>query len=319
MSGDPFPQTVVAVVWDFDKTLSPRYMQEPMFAAYGIDADTFWAETRGLAEHCRRSGLAHVSRDTLYLNHLLTYVQAGRLPGLTNARLREFGAQITFFPGLPEALQRLKSLVASRPDWRQHGITLEHHVVSNGLYEMIRGCGLAAQLDGIWGCEFIEAPPPPGYLPQAASLPTAGPAIAQVAYAIDNTTKTRAIFEINKGSNTDPSIDVNAAMDESKRRVPMRQMIYVADGPSDIPVFSLIQRNGGRCFAVYDADDRGAFKQANELNRQQRVDAFGPADYRPGTQTSLWLESEVTRIADEIAQRRSRLVAASAVKPPSSY
>ncbi len=53
---------------------------------------------------------------------------------------------------------------------------------------------------------------------------------------IDNTSKTRAIFEINKGSNKF-KIDVNSKIDRDRRRVPFSNMIYVADGPSDIPVF----------------------------------------------------------------------------------
>ena len=88
----------------------------------------------------------------MYLNHLLTYARKGLLPGLTNARLRELGAEISFFPGLPDAFEMLSQQVAEH----HQEIRLEHYVVSNGMAEMIRGSALAISLlDGIWGCEFI--------------------------------------------------------------------------------------------------------------------------------------------------------------------
>ena len=85
------PQNVIAMVWDFDKTLIPGYMQDPIFAAYNIDEVAFWREVNALPGYFARLGVT-VHPDTAYLNHLLTYVQHGRMPGLTNARLRELGA-----------------------------------------------------------------------------------------------------------------------------------------------------------------------------------------------------------------------------------
>ena len=125
--------------------------------AYGIDEDEFWQEVRGLSRIIVRLGLTHIADDTMYLNHLLTYAANGHLPGLTNAKLRALGAEIEFFPGLPGCLSLLKDLVASsHPE-----IRLEHYVVSNGMAEMIRGSAMADSLDGIWACEFIEAPAHP--------------------------------------------------------------------------------------------------------------------------------------------------------------
>ncbi|MBM3288829.1 MAG: haloacid dehalogenase-like hydrolase, partial [Candidatus Hydrogenedentes bacterium] len=96
-----FLQNVIAVIWDFDKTLSPNYMQKPLFDAYDIDEDLFWGEVNALPEYYRRAGIT-VQRDICYLGHMLSYVREGRMPGLTNAKLRELGAAIEFFPGIPE-------------------------------------------------------------------------------------------------------------------------------------------------------------------------------------------------------------------------
>ncbi len=313
MNGQLFPQTVIAILWDFDKTLCPGYMQEPLFSHYGIDPDRFWNETNALAARYQADGLHHVSYDTMYLNHLLSYVQAGTCGDLNNALLRHLGAGIRLHPGVPEIFERLKAVGRQQPGWQRCGISIEHYIISNGLYEMIMGSSVAEHVDGVWACEFIERPHGPGLCPlDGDGLPV----IRQLGYVLDNTTKTRAIFEINKGSNTDTNIDVNAALSGDQRRVPMDQMIYVADGPTDIPGFSLVRKNGGYTYAVYQDGDAKAFNQARDLNDQQRVNAFGAADYRPGSQTAMWLESSILAIGERILQRHERLRSASVGRPP---
>src|SRR5436305_1555737 len=94
-----FQQNVIAIIWDFDKTLIPGYMQEPIFEHYGVDGTTFWHEANGLKDFYGEHGLDLISPDTLYLTHMLTYVQQGVFSGLSNKALREFGARLTFCDG----------------------------------------------------------------------------------------------------------------------------------------------------------------------------------------------------------------------------
>jgi hypothetical protein len=133
-------------------------------------------------------------------------------------------------------------------------------------------------------------------------FPMAG--ITQVAIAYDNTSKTRALFEINKGSNKNPAIAVNARIRPEDRRVPFGNMIYVADGPSDVPAFSVLRQNNGTAFAVYDDDDPTSLEQADNLRREGRVDHFGPTDYRLGSPTERWLSLRVRQIAQGIIEQR---------------
>lgn len=296
-----FLQNIIAIIWDFDKTLSPQYMQSPLFKAYGLDEAQFWAEVKALPEYYRRGGV-HVQQDTCYLGHLLTYVQEGLMPDLTNARLRELGAEIEFFPGVPELFDRLNEALRE-PKFQDGDLRLEHYVVSTGLAEMIRGSRIAGRLSGIWASEFVESSAKPGYDRAGAPLP--GP-ISQIAGFLDNTTKTRAIFEINKGVNKLPNISVNDMIAEEDRRVPVRNMIYVADGPSDIPSFSVVRKHGGTAFAVYDTASEEQFAQVVALQRAGRVDDYGPADYTPGSQTDKWLRLQVRQIAERIMADRRR-------------
>jgi hypothetical protein len=308
MSTAIHPQNVIALIWDFDKTLIPGYMQDPIFEEYGVDAKQFWSEVNALPEYLGRLGV-RVHRDTAYLNHLLTHVQHGKMSGLTNARLRDLGARIKFHPGLPEFFELAKTEVATLPDAVRFEVQVEHYIVSTGLREMIEGSAIRPFVDGIWASEFIEEPPPPGFHlnADATKAPTgkgflmAIQGIAQIAISYDNTSKTRALFEINKGSNTEPSIEVNAKIAAEDRRVPFSQMIYIADGPSDVPAFSLIRQHGGTAFAVYDDM---SLEQVDRLRRDGRVDHFGPADYTSASPTACWLRMRIRQIAAQIVSDR---------------
>jgi hypothetical protein len=312
-----FLQNIIACIWDFDKTLSPGYMQEPIFEMYRVDPKKFWKEVEELPSHYKKYGLDLISTDTLYLNHLLTYARQGTFQGLNNARLRKLGGKIELYEGLPDFFDKIKQFVATNSEYVQHEIQVEHYIVSTGLRQMVLGSKIAPYVDGVWGCEFVEDAPPPGYLDAGKKAVAETPKIiSQIAYALDNTTKTRAIFEINKGSNKIPDIAVNATIPDEDRRVPFQNMIYIADGPSDIPVFSLINQFGGRTFAVYQPGSSKEFSQVNNLQKQKRVQSFGEANYTEVSQTSMWIKNAITEICSQIVKNRERALGDKIGKPP---
>jgi hypothetical protein len=302
-----YQQTVIAFIWDFDRTLTPGYMQTPLFEEFGVDERAFWTEVEGLVAHYRDRGL-QVNRDTAYLGHILSYIQDGPFAGLTNARLRELGARIPLAPGIPEFMQRTRRVVHDNTRYAHHGIAVEHYIVSTGLRQMIEGNPVRSHVDGVWACELLCDPPGAGYLAGTDSELTG--VLSQVGYVLDNTTKTRAIFEINKGVNKQPTIDVNARMSPDQRRVPISNMIYIADGPSDVPVFSVVNSAGGKTLGVYTLSDRGNFRQVKMLQDQGRVNSIAEADYRASKPADLWLMDSLRLIADEICDRRDRTFAA---------
>ena len=318
MSQSLFMQNIIACIWDFDKTLIPGYMQAPLFAHFNVDEKQFWEEVAQLPQMYRRTGLDMISSETVYLNHLLTYVKSGIFDGLNNELLRRMGAALEFYPGLPAFFEKLKGTIADKQEFIRHDIRIEHYIISTGLRQMILGSRIAPFIDGAWGCEFVEEPPPPDYLRRQPPSPQEKPdrVITQMAYVLDNTTKTRAIFEINKGTNKVPDIDVNAMIPETDRRIPINNMIYVADGPSDVPVFSILNRFGGRTFAVYRRGSDEEFSQVNNLQKQGRVQSFGEANYEEGSQTAMWLKNAVTEIAGQIVKNRENALGERVGKPP---
>ena len=303
-----YTQTVIACVWDFDRTLIPDNMQGPIFDEYDIDAAEFWGEVDGLVEFHRARGES-VAPDMAYLLHILAYVEAGKFTGLNNDKLRKLGAEIEPCPGIPEFFDATKQRVASIPEFVREGITVEHYVVSTGLRPMIEGSVIAPHVDGIWANCFVESLAGPGFLDR---LPVgeSGGVIEHLSYVIDNTSKSKAIFEINKGVNKNPGIDVNARMDESQRRVPLRNMIYIADGPSDVPVFSILNQAGGKTLGVYVQEPRGNHRQVKQLQEQGRIQGMAEADYREGEGAYLWLMDSIEQIGYEIVENRRQAFAA---------
>lgn len=308
-------QCIVACIWDFDKTLIDGYMQTPIFKRYGIDEDAFWEEVEALPGIYRESGV-RVSPDTVYLNHLLSHVRNGPLKGLNNKILRELGAELSYYPGLPDFFQELKEVARSQPSYLTHNIEVEHYIISTGLSEMIRGSAIAPYVDGIYGCEFIETPVPPGFLRQQHFSIEEEPEISQIGTVVDNTTKTRFIFEINKGSNKNSDLDVNAKMRPEDRRIPIENMIYIADGPSDIPVFSVIRNNEGRVYAVYNPDNPDEFMQNDKLLQTSRINAYGPADYAAPSSTHMWIKMHLLQICDRIVREHQYALANRVTDPP---
>ncbi len=315
MASTLFTQNIIACIWDFDKTLIPAYMQAPLFRRFGVDETTFWAETNALAENYRRRNY-HISPEISYLNHLLTYVLAGPMAGLNNKVLRECGKDIKFYPGLPNFFESSRAWVKAKPEYQKHEIQLEHYIVSTGLAEMVRGSAIAPYVDGIWACEFIENPLQPGFLEQKEFSLDAAAEIAQIGVMIDNTTKTRAIFEINKGTNRNSAIDVNAKVTPEDRRIPIQNMIYIADGPSDVPSFSVVKKGGGKTYAVYNPDVRAEFEQNDRLRHTGRIDHYGPADYSESSPTSKWLHLQIEKMCDRVVADREAAVASRVTRPP---
>ena len=306
-------QTVVAFVWDFDRTLIPDNMQNPIFDEYGVRPAAFWEEVEGLVDFHEAQGEL-VARDTAYLLHLLTYVEQGIFGGLTNAKLYELGGKLQPCPGMPEFFESTRDFVDSVPEFVREGIAVEHYVVSTGLRPMIEGSSLYPYFDGIWANSFVEHTAPPGYTSRLPVDPDSGP-IKRLGYFVDNTSKTRAIFEVNKGVNKNPEVDVSARMDESQRRVPLQNMIYIADGPSDVPVFSILNQHGGKTLGVYTLEPRNNHKQVKQLQEQGRIQGMAEADYRQGKAAYLWLMDSLEQIARSIVEDR-RKAFASIPNPP---
>jgi len=203
-------QNIIAIIWDFDKTLVDGYMQDPIFKEYKVKASDFWQEVNKLPEKYKAEGV-RINRDTIYLNHFINYVKQGKFKGLNNAKLRSYGEQQKFYLGIPDIFKTTSELLNNDPVCKEYNIRVEHYIVSTGFAEVIRGTSIIKYVQDIWGCELIEQENEEGIRE-----------IAEIGYTIDNTTKTRALFEINKGTNINSKINVNSKLTNEQRRVDFR-------------------------------------------------------------------------------------------------
>lgn len=295
---------IIAVIWDCDKTLIDGYMQDPIFEEYGIDSKKFWNEVNAKPKEYKKKGI-RVNEDTYYLNYFIKCAHDGPLKGLNNQKLREYGAKQKFYKGIPEIFKKTKQMFEDNKTYTEYGIQVEHYIVSTGFAEIIRGSKLMPFVDGIWGCELMETPNSEGT-----------PVINEVLYTIDNTTKTRAIFEINKGIGKIEGIEVNSKIPEINRRVHFENMIYIADGPSDIPAFSVVNKNGGATFAIYPKGDLKAMQQVEQMREDGRVDMYAEADYSEGTTAYMWITNKIQKMADKIRDTEKTKITSSASGVP---
>jgi len=288
------PQNVIAIIYDYDQTLSPTYMQdEVLFPAFGINPSAFW---KRCAELVKGQGYEH---ELAYMKAMLDYLGMDRP---TNADLRALGERLTFYPGLPEMFDELGAALLG-PEHLAHDIRVEHFIISSGLQVLIEGSRLAPHVRRIFGCEFAE---------------DAEGRIDFPKRVISHTQKTQFLFRINKGM-LDLTDDVNDHMPPDMRPVPFEHMIYVGDGPTDVPCFTVMRKNGGRAIAVYNAGDvtRTSFRKCYQLTEHaDRVRHIAPSDYRQGSHLRLLLEEMTREIADSIVARRVRDTQESLVRAP---
>lgn len=289
---------VIAVIWDFDKTLVNGYMQDPIFKKYNVDPKEFWKTVNALPQKYMDEQNVRTNKDTIYLNHFINCAKPGEIfDGLNNEMMRGFGKELSFYDGVPDIFIKTKKVILDNHVYQEYGIKVEHYIVSTGFTEIIRGSSVMEHVDGVWGCELIE------HEIEGKRV------IGEIGYTIDNTSKTRAIFEINKGVPKNPEIDVNARMKEDMRRVPFENMIYIADGPSDIPAFSLINKNGGSTFAIYPKGDEEAFKQVEQMRQDGRINMYAEADYSEHTTAYMWISNRIEEAAERMYKAEKTKIA----------
>ena len=284
-------QNVIAVLFDCDGTLCEDTTTF-VLKKYDVDVDRFWENVNGMVRKGWDPPLAYMSR-------IVQMVQSGRIPDLTNERLREIGAEVDFFPGIPQMFDELKRLVIESEEFREADVSLEYYVISSGFEEVIRGSEIGGFMKDIFACSF-DADPKTGVLRSLKSIVTF-------------TEKTKFVFAVNKGISGSMlrrrPYEVNNAIGDDQRRVPFRNMVYVGDGPSDIPCFSLIMKNGGHGIGVFR---RETVMKGYQLAKGKRLTVGPyPCDYRVGQPLRIMLEQIIREIGlDIVTRRQTRFVSA---------
>ena len=299
----------IAVIFDFDYTLTKTVSEQPIFDFYNYDGEKFWdAVQKEYEKRIKelkkrpRTGIfgpeSTLCYETTYSDVLVDYVQNGIFPGLTLDRLKELGKLIEFYEGVPEFMPELQEFMKNKEEWRKHNINLEFYVISCAIREMIEGSKIAKYLTGLFATEFGENEK----------------GISKVYHAISYNEKMKFIYKSNKG----PDYDENDFVPYELRRIEKGNFMYIGDGQSDVPCFKAITKDMfGVALGVYSPDKQKAFTETYNLVKQGRVVATCPADYRKGTHLRRYLEQEISEIADRIVRNIEEKISSRVIAKPS--
>ena len=274
----PAEQPIVAILYDFDKTLCTTDMQDYAFIpSLGYTPEEFWSRANVFGRENRMDGI---------LAYMYTMIAECRRQGIRLDRdyLVNAGRSIVLFPGVRDWFARINAAGAAE------GVTVEHYIISSGLREIIEGSGIGHEFREIYASEFLY---------DADGL-AAWPKLD-----VNFTNKTQFVYRINKGV-LDVAEDkrLNASMPDDSKRVPFTNMIYVGDGLSDVPCMKMMRAYGGVALAVYQEGNRPAVE---DLLRKGRVDFIFPADYRPAGALDATVRNILRKMAitDRLAEENS--------------
>ena len=259
---------VVAICYDFDRTLSPDDMQaQGYIQSVGYNIPDFWDESNALAFG------NDMDQNLAYMYKMLEKSK-GKFP-FTRETLQRYGAGVKLFPGVEEWFDRIREY------GRQKGVIVEHYVISSGLKEMIEGTKVADAFEKIYASSY--------YFDEngEAKWP------AQV---INYTNKTQFLFRIQKGvlAFNDPA--VNEFFSPEDLRIPFRNMVYIGDSDTDVPCMTLVNLNGGHSIGVYD-EESGNKDKVYKMMDENRIKYFAPANYTDGSELDRIVKSIIDKTA----------------------
>ena len=249
-------RTKVALVYDFDGTLSPGTMQEYGFIqALGKSPEEFWGRRNSISEEQEMNGIL------AYMKIMIDEARKASI-SLKRESFVEFGRNIELYPGVREWFSLVNGYGA------RVGVTVEHYIISSGLTEMIEGSPIGAEFKKVFASAFLYNDKGNAEWP---------------AVAVDFTAKTQFLFKITKGiMDIADNRLVNESIPDEDKPVPFSNMIYFGDGTTDIPCMKIVTMFGGNAIAVYDSDAKMA--KARQLLDEDRVTFIAPADFSDGSE-----------------------------------
>lgn len=255
---------IVAIMYDFDKTLCTKDMQEYTFIPnLGIDVSEFWSNANKLRE---------VDKMDQVLTYMYLMVKKTEDLGyhLTRDYLNKMGDDIQLFPGVCDWFKRINKYAQDR------GVTIEHYIISSGVKEIIEGSKIGHNFKKIFASEFYYDEDGHAVWPRVA---------------INYTNKTQFLMRINKGIlDTADDYNINKKMAQKDRRIPLSNMIYIGDGITDVPCMKLTKDGGGVSIAVYTDKTE---KTAKSLFEDNRINYMTKADYREGAKIDLIVKKTI--------------------------
>ena len=259
---------VLAICYDFDKTLSPDNMQAQGYIQdVGYDAEKFWEESNKLARKFQ------MDTNLAYMYKMVKEAEGNFI--VKKDSLLEYGSKVALFPGVKEWFKRIRQYGYDR------GVIVEHYIISSGLKEMIEGTEIARnnEFEQIYASSFM-------YNDRGVAV--------WPAQAINYTSKTQFLFRIEKGVLDVNDLGVNDFIAPEDLRVPFRNIIYIGDSDTDIPCMKLVNSYGGHSIGVYDPETKEK-DRVHTMIKENRIKYFVPADYCENSELDLLIKTIINK------------------------
>ena len=278
-----FFQNTIALVYDFDGTLSPQPMQEyTVLPKIGVEPAQFWSMVD------REARATESDPMLVYMRHIVEALEREKV----DVKREDFAAMarsIEYFPGVTTWFARMNAYVRKRSRGR---VRLRHYLISAGQKEILDGVSIRRHFKRIYASEYHFNHHGVATFPK---------------FLVTDTLKTQFLFRINKGIE-DVTESINEHMPEERRPIPFPNMIYVGDGMTDVPSMALTKKNGGHTVAVYDPRGERARATCVKLLDAGRVDFVAEADFRRASKLSRRVELLLDAIIADVAYRREAFV-----------
>jgi len=270
----------IAVLFDFDDTLAPDSTSGYLNNVGFKDIASFWKK--------EVASLTDADWDPVpaYLYKIIEASKTGRIPKVTQDSLMEYGRQLPLHDGVQGMFPRLRQ-VAKEANPKA---LIEFYLISSGIGDILRHTPIAPEFTDIWASEFSYSSDGGIDFPKKI---------------VSFTDKTRYLFHVQKGligrQSRGKPFDVNKKLKPEQIRVPIKHMIFVGDGYTDIPCFSLVKKDGGVSIAVFDKSHSEKWGNAYQFVHDGRVSNLLSANYSAQSDLSIFLGMAVKKLATDIA------------------
>lgn len=273
----------VAIMYDFDKTLTYKDMQEyNLIPELGYDDPSkFWGEVNELKVTNNMDGIL------TYMYLLLKKSEAKDRP-IRKIDFEKLGKDVEFFPGVLSWFDRVSELGKSL------GLEIEHYIISSGMKEIIDGTPISDKFKKVYACRYYYD------VNGVAKWPS---------LVVNYTTKTQYIFRINKQILDEYEDNkLNDYTKEEERPIPFKRMIYVGDGMTDVPCMKLVKEYGGKSISVFNSSNKSSYDLSKTLVSQGRSNFMCEANYEKDGPMENLFEKILTLMATDESLEENKYV-----------
>lgn len=275
-----FTQNNIAIVYDFDGTLSPGSMQEyTILPQLKIKPEKFWAEVAKEAKETLAEPML------VYLRKILEEAEKRNIQ-IKREDYQELAKNIKYFPGVDNWFLKINDFIKQNSE----EVNIYHYIISAGMKEILEGISIKDYFRQIYASEYYYNHVNKATFPKIL---------------INDTIKTQFLFRINKGKEN-ISESINQHTSQKDRPIPFENILYIGDGLTDVPCMAVTKQNRGHAIAVYNSKDKKGQEVCAELLADNRVDFIAKADYREGKDLDKKVQSILRLILAKIECAREQ-------------